>query len=109
MLIHQTCCPQEAIKGGLDHKSLSQDIVKHAQYHYNPGRDVVFRGEFIPVRLFPPHVLFTLLFANRFRSIAISCNADQHACAACRRRSLRWVQREWVTPCMFVLVDYMFV
>ena len=43
-------CPQEALKG-LDHKSLSEDIVKHAQYHYNPGRDIVFRGEFIPVRV----------------------------------------------------------
>ena len=50
-----TCCSQEALKG-LDHKSLSQDIVKHAQYHYNPGRDVVFRGEFIPVRLASCHV-----------------------------------------------------
>jgi hypothetical protein len=46
----------EALKG-LDHKSLSQDIVKHAQYHYNPGRDVVFRGEFIPVRLSSCHML----------------------------------------------------
>ncbi len=43
-------CAQEVLKG-LDHKSLSEDVVKHAQYHYNPGRDIVFRGEFIPVRL----------------------------------------------------------
>ena len=43
-------CAQEVLKG-LDHKSLSEDIVKHAQYHYNPGRDIVFRGEFIPARL----------------------------------------------------------
>ena len=43
---------QEVLKG-LDHRSLSEDIVKHAQYHYNPGRDVVFRGEFISVRSSP--------------------------------------------------------
>ena len=34
---------------GLEYKSLSEDIVKHAQYHYNPGKDVVFRGEHISV------------------------------------------------------------
>ena len=46
---HSLRCEQETLKG-LDYKRLSEDVVKHAQYHYNPGRDVVFRGEFITVR-----------------------------------------------------------
>ena len=56
-----TACAQETLKGS-EYKRLSEDVVKHAQYHYNPGKDVVFRGEFITVRrlLLPESTLQTL-------------------------------------------------
>ena len=90
---YSTCCLQEAWKG-LDHKSLSQDIVKHAQYHYNPGRDVVFRGEFIPVRITSCHLLHVLEPSKPghcLRLCAVRSDADRCMCAFCRRASLRYV------------------
>ena len=38
----------DAIKGRPELSSVSADVLKHAQHHYNPGRDVVTRQENIP-------------------------------------------------------------
>ena len=55
--------------------------MKHAQYHYNPGRDIVFRGEFIPVRTCACRLRATLASGPHLESICCSCHQISAACA----------------------------
>jgi len=47
----------DAIKGRPELSSVSADVLKHAQHHYNPGRDVVTRQENIPEGQFKARVV----------------------------------------------------
>lgn len=52
---HSADTPREPLLLQREPGAVGTDSIAHAQYHYNPSRDVVFQGEFLPEGRFKVH------------------------------------------------------